>query len=271
MWRLFLIVSAITAVTWTAATAGVVLQSHRAVYELSLLKSRQGSGIGDLTGRLVMEWGSDCQGYILNQRMLTEVTDLRGGRALNDFQVTSWESVDGLVFRFSSRDAIDGKVTDEVVGKAKLSAAGAAGTVQFQKPRKVEAPLPAGTVFPSEQALLLLQAAERGEKTSDMLLFDGSRLESLYDTYGVIGNEYPVMSADEAGANALLAGQRSWPVHIAYFARKPEEGQTPGTPSFQVGYRLFQNGIASELLLDYGEFSLSGALSKLEPLPHPSC
>lgn len=269
MWRLIVIVIVSLTLSVAAEAAGLSLQSHRAVYELQLLNARQG-GISNLSGRLVMEWGQECDGYILNQRMVTSVTDARGGQALNDFQVTSWESLDGLVFRFSSRDATNGTVTEEIDGKAELKAAGAAGMVRFRKPREVELALPAGTVFPSEQAILLLRAAQRGERSRNIILFDGSRLDGLYETYNVIGNEYPPMSASETGPYPLLAGQRSWYVHIAYFSHDSDKSESE-TPEFQVGYRLFQNGIATEIVLDYGDFSLGGELSQLEALPKPSC
>lgn len=268
-WRLLVV--AIACLVAGSATAAVSLQAHRAVYELKLLNSRQGGNIGDITGRLVMEWGVDCQGYVLNQRMLTEVTDLGGDSTLNDFQVTSWESIDGLVFRFSSRDSLGDKVTEEIVGKAKLAGHGETGSVAFTKPQQTEVTLPAGTVFPSEQSLLLLQAAEKGEKTRNILLFDGSRIDGLYDTFSVIGNERAAADATVLGKFKLLAGQKSWPVHVAYFSREPDAEQPPETPTFQVGYRLYQNGIATELVLDYGEFALGGELSLLEALPQPHC
>lgn len=272
MRRSSLILAAFLALVWTPAGAGVVLQSHRAVYELTLASARPGSSIANLSGRLVMEWGADCEGYILNQRMVTEVSDMEGERATNDFQVTSWESLDGLKFRFSSRDSVAGDVTDELDGKAELKGAGAAGLVRFRKPQETaEVKLPSGTVFPTEQAIRLVEAALRGDRTASMLLYDGSRVASLYETFSVIGKPYPAMSAEEAGDNKLLAGQKSWPVHIAYFAREPETDRPPGTPDFQIGYRLFENGIATEIELDYGDFVLDGKLSKLEALPRPSC
>lgn len=269
MWRLIVVTSLSLSFSLAAEAAGLSLQSHRAVYELELLNAREG-GVTDLDGRLVMEWGQDCEGYILNQRMVTTVTNVRGRRAINDFQVTSWESVDGLKFRFSSRDSTNGTVTEEIDGKAELSAPGGAGLVRFRKPREAELPLPAGTVFPSEQAMLLIRAAQSGENNRNIILFDGSRVDGLYETFNVIGKEHPPMSASEAGGHELLAGQRSWHVHIAYFTHAPEAPDA-GTPEFQVGYRLFQNGVATDIVLDYGAFSMGGELSQLEALPQPSC
>jgi len=269
MWRFVLILAWSLAFAAAAEGAGLSLQSHRAVYELALLNAREGS-LSSLSGRLVMEWGQDCDGYILNQRMVTAVDYARGGQALNDFQVTSWESRDGLVFRFSSRDATNGRVTEEIDGKAEMQSAGTAGMVRFRKPRELELSLPAGTVFPSEQAIQLIRAAENGKKSRNLIVFDGSRVDGLYETFNVIGNERPPQSESEAGKHALLAGKRSWYVHIAYFAYQPGEPET-GVPEFQIGYRLFQNGIATDIVLDYGEFSLGGELSALEELPQPSC
>ena len=76
--------------------------------------------------------------------------------------------------------------------------------------------------------------------------------------------------ADDKG-HALLAGQRSWPSDLAFFPIRQKPDHAPGTPEFEVGFRLFQNGIFTELTLDYGDFSLAGTLSRLEPLPKPDC
>jgi EipB-like len=251
--------------------ASLPLQSHLAVYELSLQRSRDGSGITDLSGRLVMEWAQDCEGYILNQRMLTEVSNTQGENVLNDFNVTTWESLDGHKFRFSSRNDVAGSSADEVVGRASMPTSGAAGEARFSKPEETTLALPTGTVFPTEQIALVLQAAMKGEKTLSILLFDGSRKDSLFDTSNIIGAEQPTLTVADAGERKMLVGLRSWPVHTAYYPRSPAEDLPPGVPEFEVSYRLFQNGVATEVVFDYGSFAMRARLSKLQALPKPAC
>ena len=254
-----------------AEAAGLSLQSHRAVYDLTLSRARDNGGISGLSGRLAYELSGDCEGYIVNQRMLTKVTDAGGRQVINDFRITSWESLDGLEFRYSARNEIDGKVVEEVKGNAALEEPGGVGTAHFSKPKKQILALPKGTVFPTEQVILLVRAAESGRRNADILVFDGSRYDGLYDTFSVIGPEHPLLSEAESAAHELLRGQRSWRAQLAFFPLMPKPDHAAGTPEFEVGFRLFQNGIFTELTLDYGDFALAGTLTRLEPLPKPDC
>jgi hypothetical protein len=59
----------------------------------------------------------------------------------------------------------------------------------------------------------------------------------------------------------------SWPVSIGYFEAKGGDL----TPSYQIDFRLYANGVSRELLIDYGDFSIHGTLSKLEYLKADPC
>ena len=53
------------------------LVAHRAIYEMTLDDARSASGITGIDGRMVFEFtGSECDGYSLNMRMVTQMTDI---------------------------------------------------------------------------------------------------------------------------------------------------------------------------------------------------
>ena len=55
------------------------LAAHRAIYEMTLDDARSASGITGIDGRMVFEFtGSECDGYSLNMRMVTQMTDFAG-------------------------------------------------------------------------------------------------------------------------------------------------------------------------------------------------
>ena len=64
-----------------------------------------------------------------------------------------------------------------------------------------------------------------------------------------------------------LAGLVSWPVSIGYFESKAGDL----TPSYQIDFRLYANGVSRELLIDYGDFSVHGTLTSLEYLKAAEC
>ncbi len=64
-----------------------------------------------------------------------------------------------------------------------------------------------------------------------------------------------------------LAELVSWPVSIGYF--EPKMGDL--TPSYQIDFRLYANGVSRELLIDYGDVSIHGTLTSLEYLKAEAC
>ena len=65
------------------AGSGEQLAPHRAVYEITLADTRGGTGVTELTGRMVYELtGSTCQGYTQNMRFVTRMTNQEGADAV---------------------------------------------------------------------------------------------------------------------------------------------------------------------------------------------
>ena len=59
-------------ITGTSAFADVRLASHRAVYDLTYVDSKDNSSVIDVKGRIVFEMvGSPCEGYTVNMRIVT--------------------------------------------------------------------------------------------------------------------------------------------------------------------------------------------------------
>jgi len=54
---------------------------------------------------------------------------------------------------------------------------------------------------------------------------------------------------------------------MAFFAK----GAEGATPEHEQSLRIHANGIVEDLLLDYGDFSVEGRLTRLEKLPRPPC
>ena len=54
---------------------------------------------------------------------------------------------------------------------------------------------------------------------------------------------------------------------VSYF---PLEGGGE-VPEYQVSFDMYENGVATGLVLDYGDFALSGTLADLKLLDEPAC
>lgn len=242
------------------AHAADEMAGHRAVYDLSLVRGSPGGGT--MSGRLAMDFKRVCDGYTLTQRFRTEMFDEAGEKQVGDYSVTSWEASDGSGFRFNIKHENNGNLDDEYDGRSDSKA----GKATFSKPAGLELELPAGTIYPTEHLARLVAAARRGNHVAPFKVFDGSADDGVYDVGGFIGRPFD----KEAGGDPLLEplkGLDSWHVRLAYF---PHAAKTD-LPEYELAFRLYANGVSSDLLLDYGDYALKGVLVNLEIYPGPRC
>lgn len=254
------LIAAWAAVLWAAAAgaAPVTLQPHLGVYELSLSSTRAGAGIVSAAGRLVIEITDSCDGYAQTQRMLLRLLDVRGQEIVSDSNYTTWESRDGRVIRFSARNALNGEVNENFSGRAELAGKGEGGVVTFNDPDMPDLELQEGTIFPTEHFFQIINAALAGETILNRRLYDGSGPDGIYDTVAIVASGGP--AAPEDIGSDLLADLLSWRVRLAYYM----PGDLSGVPEYEIGLRLYQNGVASDLVLDYGDFAMRATLSRLD-------
>jgi len=254
-----------------AAKEPIKLTPHRAVYEMALDDARSASGITGIDGRMVFEFtGSHCDGYSLNMRMVTQMTDSQGQTNLTDLRSSSWEQGNGQKFRFQSAQYLNDKLGDVTMGRAVRNAPDTAIQVRLSQPRRAELNLSGQVLFPTQHSLALIAAAEDGKRLLQAQIYDGSEKgKKVYDTTAFIGK--PVGPGTEqlepAAKDKGLAELVSWPVSIGYFESKGGDL----TPSYQIDFRLYANGVSRELLIDYGDFSIHGSLTSLEYLKDEGC
>jgi EipB-like len=248
------------------------LVAHRAIYEMTLDDARSASGITGIDGRMVFEFtGSECDGYSLNMRMVTQMTDSQGQTNLTDLRSSTWEQGDGQKFRFQSAQYLNDKLGDITMGRAVRETPNEAVEVKLSQPSLAELNLSGPLLFPTQHSLALIKAARAGQALFQARIYDGSEKgQKVYDTTAFIGT--PVQPGGDAKLEAAakdkgLGELASWPVSIGYF--EPKGGDL--TPSYQIDFRLYENGVSRDLLIDYGDFSIHGKLTGLEYLKAPAC
>lgn len=247
----------------------VVLVPHRATYDMKLAVARPNSGIVEVNGRMVLETVDSCDGWEVKQRI--KLTFLRndGEEFDTDSSFTSYETKDGLGLRFSVRNIQDDEVEEELRGRADLQAPGAKGRASFTLPEVRSFELPAGTLFPTTHLALLIRHARNGDKSATYNVFDGARLDGAFQVNAVISRAPRVTNPPPVrGDFALLRGQPSWSVRLAFFAAGD---QGSSNPEYELALDLLANGIARSMLLDYGDFAVDARLVQLQALPRPRC
>jgi hypothetical protein len=255
------------------AEAAAALTPHRAVYDLTLAKSRGKRSIEAVHGRILYDFsGNACEGYALQFRQVSEIDSGEGKKALSDLRAATWEEGDAKSFRFNSENKVNERVVDTVDGNAGRDGSGV--SVKLSKPQAKSFDLDAKIVFPTEHVRRVIEAAEAGKTLLELSVFDGSESgEKVFSTLAVIGTAIAPgdkLPDDAAAGNRTLAGMKRWPVTISYFEQgTAKTGEQ--TPAYSIGFELYENGISRALTLDYGDFTVSGIMSQLEIKDAPAC
>ncbi|RVD36356.1 DUF1849 family protein, partial [Mesorhizobium sp. M4A.F.Ca.ET.020.02.1.1] len=192
------------------AFAVPALQAHRAVYDLTLNKASDRSGITGISGRMVYEFnGSPCEGYTVKFRFVTQIVTNDNTR-LTDQQTTTFEDAEGKTFSFVTKSFVDQNLDKEVKGMATREPKGL--KVDIDKPEKNSLEL-AATQFPTQHLVELIGKAEKGESFYETNLFDGSEdANKVMTTTVVVGKKTDADKTDpEAPALAKLAADKYWP------------------------------------------------------------
>ncbi|WP_425493368.1 cell envelope integrity EipB family protein [Hoeflea prorocentri] len=269
-----LIICAIAVINLNAALGGAALAGvaetlvpHRAVYDLELEDASERSGIESMFGRMVYEFnGSECAGYTVGFRFVTQL-DTGNSVRLTDQQTTTYENLEEQTFRFITKSYVNQRLDQEVRGSAKADEDGT--SVDLTTPRRDKLTLDPAQ-FPTAQMIALIERAKNGDRFFQSHLFDGSdEGRKVMLTTSVVGSpRISDIQQKELEATGKLAEQPTWPVTIAYFDETKSQDETP---VYRVSFKLYENGITRDLIMDYGEFSLKGTLSSLETFEGEGC
>lgn len=257
-------VAALVLSTVTAQAGPADLVPHRAIYAMGLSTIKPGAGIAAATGTMSYEFDDSCDGWVVENRIAITYAYTEGGQVLSTTDFITWESKDGLHYKFRMRNTRDGQVTEDVEGAADLKGKGLGGTAKFERPEVISMPLPKGTLFPTEHTKRLLEAAESGGHSFWRVVFDGSGTEGPYEVNALIGS--PSQNFPSKAPDPLLASP-AWPMRLAFF---PVASKDP-LPNFEMALTYHPNGVSQEIVQSFKNFSLKGRLQTIEALPRKRC
>jgi hypothetical protein len=263
----FAIVVVATGATLTNPSLSQTLASHRATYAMNLVSALTQSGIVGVTGVFLVERIPECKGVTLRQAVQLTLR-VEGGAAVSTrFAATVWENDDATSMTFSTVNEVAGDVVEVFTGIAALSGPGFGGRVDYTEPTTSTMALPSGVLFPIALSRAVLAAAEAGTRRLDLVSFDGGGEDTLTAVSVFISAEFAAGEETPPNGAYLLADQRSWHTRYAHY----EIASQAPEPIFEVGYRLFENGVITDLILDYGDFQVSGTLEGIEDISPPAC
>ena len=246
------------------------LAPNRALYVFEPSRVSQNGGSTPLDGRIAYELtGNDCAGYEVDSRVANIYAGDTGQKRV-DLQAATFEAGDGKSFEVRQTQYINQVAGDEQHISISRDAAGN-GVGKIQGTKKVDFFLKPDVLFPSAYEKKLIALALKGEKRDISFVYDGSDSDKVFRAIAAFGPKQPPGSnpADKANPVAApLLGENSWLVSISYFSAADDKAEQP---DYQTDFTMYENGIASNMLIDYGPYALKGRLAKLEMLPVETC
>lgn len=261
-----LVLLALTGLMAAGPAAAAEFVSHQALYRVSLASAEPKSGVASARGAVLYRFADACDGWTVENRTLLRLGFGEAEETETEWSHVSWESKDGLAFRFHVRDIREDELTEELQGQATLSRTGGPGRARFVLPEDAEVALPAGTLFPTHHLMALLDGAQNGRRYDSAVLFDGASLDNPY-TVGTVISEPSPDARDRLGKRPGLDPATLWSLRMAFFPVAGGES----TPKFEVGVALRADGIADAIVQDFGDFVLLLTLQDLDLLPPPDC
>lgn len=255
----------------TAASA-VTLASHRAIYDLTVSKMNGNSGYSNIEGKLAYELtGSTCEGWAVNYRIANRYVEAEKGSRILDTQLTTWESGDGLEMNLSQKQFVDNSLDSEERLVVKRPKAGVEANGTMTLPKELEFKVLPEALFPSTHQAHILEVAKQGLNRDVSLVFDGSDGEKMYKAITFIGKKRSPGSFVLDQSNPQTKSVRnlpSWPMTVSYY---PADDDQAATPVYQASFNVYENGVSTDLLMDYGNYVLKGTLTKLDLLKSAPC
>jgi hypothetical protein len=264
------------------ATA-VGLVPHKALYDIRLNSARSGSQVVNIRGQMLFEWKPSCEGWITDHRfrLYYDYADAPAMNIESDF--STFESFDQDRLDFSSRRRKDGEVYEELRGHAALEQKegikGKSGKAIYTVPAGLQFDLAAGTMFSTEHTISLLKSARQGSKFMKGAVFDGSDDEGPVEINSFIGKSFAKGSRDVLGlgkdveppqkqqVDTALIDVPGWKISMAFFPIKSDDPSS----DYELTMAFHENGIISDMLVDYGDFKVSQHLVALEKVAPESC
>lgn len=241
------------------------LAPHKALYDIDLIATHSGSQILNISGQMAYEWKPVCDAWVTDHKfkLFYEYADAPGMRITSDF--STYESYDGTMFNYTSRRQRDGKMYQEIRGNADIDAKG--GKATFTMPEGVKFDLAKGSLFPMGHTLEVIKNAEAGNKFFAAQVFDGSDEEGPIEINTFIGKPATSGAAKSAKIDSSLLNGKAWNMRMAVFQSKSDEEES----DYEMDLVFHENGIISDMTIEYDDFSVSQKLVALEKLPAENC
>ncbi|HPF78880.1 MAG TPA: DUF1849 family protein [Alphaproteobacteria bacterium] len=244
-----------------------ILVPHKALYDINLVATRSGSQVINISGKMFYEWKPTCDAWITDHKfnLAYEYADSPGMQITSDF--STFETFDGNDFNFSARRKRDGNLYQELRGKAVVADKG--GEAVFTMPEDLKFDLKKGAMFPMMHTVEMVRHARENKKFFQAVVFDGSDDEGPVEINTFIGKPVNAMQLIKPSdsLDMSLLNTPAWNVRMAVFPTLADSAAS----DYEMSMVFHENGIISDMLIEYDDFSVTQKLVALERVEAESC
>lgn len=252
-----------------AAAQGAVapaLVSHRAIYDMSLIKVSQSDGVRAASGTMVYTLTDRCDGYTIETNLSLNLAYSNGNENQIEQRYAAWEAKDGRSSTFRFQVLENGIVSKAYHGNIKFGDDGT-GTATYESANVSTFELPRGTLLSTAHTQALLKSAAAREKFVSKVVIDGSFDEGPFWITAAIAPAQDDKRTPVKDKPGVLGEGRYWPIGLAYF---PISSDQP-VPEYEISQNLLGTGITQSMIQDFGGFTLAFTPVRMEPVAAPPC
>jgi hypothetical protein len=240
-------------------SAQAQLQPHRAEYVLRLGAAPEAARIG----RAVQDLSQDCGGWHIARSvradlMLTPAlglalaSKLTGDESRRALHYETVQVQSGMENRFRGRvERQEGELRAEIA-------------TQDSAPRQLH--LPPATLLPVAALQQLIERLRGGADSFRVLAFDAEIIQDAFLVEVTRRDPASLRLARPADGALNLPSGKWWAVNMAFTRGRQDE-----PPLFNVGAKVFDNGVLDRLTIETGLLSITGDLRALEMRSPPAC
>ena len=243
--------------------APVNFVSHKALYDIELSGIRSGSQIVNIQGQMLYELQNICDGWVTNHsfNILYEYADTPPLRIKSDF--STHERADGSVLNFTSQRKRNGDIFEALRGQA-LGNQKHKGEATFSQPEGLTYSLPPGTLFPIAHTQQVARQIANNQAFNTHVIFDGSDEDGPVQVSSFIGAVRDDFDRykDKDAIDFALVDSPARNVRLAFFPYLDNQAKA----DYEMDLVFHENGIISDMLIDYQDFSVVQTLTAVEKI-----
>lgn len=231
---------------------------HKAVYKITMTSKNSGSRLANIDGKMAFDLNHSCAGWISSYDfdLRYEYVDAPGLKVQSDFD--TFESLKGDEFSFSTQRSRNDELYETIQGNAFLDQQDS--RIVFSQPDNLTHIIGADTLFPIQHTKALIDHAQNKQNFFQARVYDGGDSEKPKLINNFIGKK---MDIDQLNLSNSIKGQlkdtASWSMRLAAFSHEDSDSMA----DYEMTVIFHDNGVVSDMDIDYGSFSIRQELVEL--------